>query len=354
MRRRLIALVVILAVAIGGAYWWFNRSSDQTRDLVLHGNVEMREVSVAFNDSGRIASVNVEEGDRVKQGDVLARLETSRVVPALAQAQAQADAQSAVVAKLKAGSRPEEIAQARATAAAAHADANNAALAFERARMLSTSTSSASIAKSQLDAAQAASDAATARANAADQAVALVVAGPRAEDIRQAEAQLAGATASRDLIKQQLADAELKAPVDGIIRSRLLEPGEIASAQRPVLSIAIVDPKWVRAYLSEPDLARVKQGMAAMVAVDGAPAPLTGRVGFISPVAEFTPRAIQTEELRTSLVYEVRILVDDRADVLRLGMPATVKLEPGTAVAASAPATLPPPQTPSAAPAATP
>ena len=139
MNRRLIAIPVVLLVAIGGGtWWWLNRGSTGTSDVVLHGNVEMREVALAFNDSGRVASVLVEEGDRVQQGEVVARLDTSRLMPQLAQAQAQVDAQAAVVAKLKAGSRPEEIAQARATAAAAHADATNAAVAYERARMLST------------------------------------------------------------------------------------------------------------------------------------------------------------------------------------------------------------------------
>jgi HlyD family secretion protein len=231
-----------------------------------------------------------------------------------------------VVAKLKAGSRPEEIAQARAAAVAAHADATNAGLAYERARMLSTGPGPSSVAQSQADAAKAAFDAASAKANAADQAVALAVAGPRAEDIAQAEAQLAAAMATGDLIRQQVADADLKAPVDGVVRSRLLEPGEIASAQRPVVSIAVVDPKWVRAYVSETELARVKPGMKATVSIDGVAGTLAGEVGFISPVAEFTPRAIQTQELRTSLVYEVRVLVTDAADVLRLGMPATVRL----------------------------
>jgi HlyD family secretion protein len=333
MNRRLIAIPVILLLAAGGgAWWWLNRATPSGGDLVLHGNVEMREVSLAFTDSGRVTSVLVEEGDRVKQGDVVARLDTSRIMPQLAQAQAQVDAQAAVVAKLKAGNRPEEIAQVRAMAAAAHADASNAAAAYERARVLSTGNST-TVTQSQLDAAKATADAAAAKAAAADQVVALAVAGPRSEDIRQAEAQLAAGQGVRDLIKQQLADADLKAPVAGIIRSRLLEPGEIASPQRPVVSIAVVDPKWVRAYVSEAELVRVKPGSLAAVSIDGVAAPLQGRVGFISPVAEFTPRAIQTDELRTSLVYEVRVLVDDQADLLRLGMPATVKLAAGTAIA---------------------
>jgi HlyD family secretion protein len=325
MRQRLIAVVVILVVIAGGAWWWFGQAGSAGGQLVLHGNVELREVSVAFSDAGRVASVLVEEGARVRKGDLIATLDTNRLMPQLAQAEAQVAAQAAVVSKLKAGSRPEEIVQVKATATAAKADATNAQLAYERARMLSSGGVS-SVTQSQLDAAKAASDAASAKASAAEQAVAIAVAGPRVEDVAQAEAQLAALQAGRDVIRQQLADASLKAPVDGVIRSRLLEPGEIASAQRPVVSIAVVDPKWVRAYLSEPDLVRVKPGMGASVSIDGLQNPLTGTVGFISPVAEFTPRAIQTQELRTSLVYEVRILVTDTGDVLRLGMPATVHL----------------------------
>jgi HlyD family secretion protein len=331
MRYRIIALLVV-AVAAGFAWWWFHRPVAAETELVLYGNVEMREVQVAFNDSGRIAEVTVEEGDKVARGDVIARLDTGRLMPQLAQAEAQVAAATAVVDKLRAGSRPEEIAQAEATAAAARADADNARLAYERLSMLSTG-GSRSVADSQVDAARAASDAAEARAKAADQAVKLAVAGPRQEDVLQAEAQLRASEAAVALVRQQLADADLKAPTDGVVRSRLLEPGEIASPQRPVLALAIVDPKWVRAYVSEPDLARIRPGMAARVSIDGAAQPLSGQVGFISPVAEFTPHAIQTEELRTSLVYEVRILVTDKRDVLRLGMPATVRLETdGTAL----------------------
>ncbi|HXL16648.1 MAG TPA: HlyD family efflux transporter periplasmic adaptor subunit, partial [Streptosporangiaceae bacterium] len=121
--------------------------------------------------------------------------------------------------------------------------------------------------------------------------------------------------------------AQLVAPMDAVVRTRLLEPGEMASPQKPVFSLAITDPKWVRAYVSEPDLGKVHPGMAAFVAVDSFPDQrFEGWVGFISPVAEFTPKAVQTEELRTSLVYEVRVFVKDPSDALRLGMPATVYL----------------------------
>jgi HlyD family secretion protein len=129
------------------------------------------------------------------------------------------------------------------------------------------------------------------------------------------------------LLRQELADAQLVAPIDGVVRTRIMEPGEMASPQKPVFSLALTDPKWIRAYVSEPDLGKVHPGMAATVAVDSFPQhPFDGWVGFVSPVAEFTPKTVQTEELRPSLVYEVRVFVKDASDVLRLGMPATVHL----------------------------
>jgi len=138
--------------------------------------------------------------------------------------------------------------------------------------------------------------------------------------LRAAETQLA-------FLRQQLADAVLVAPANTVVRTRLMEPGEMSSPQKPVFSLAVTDPKWIRAYVSEPDLGKVHPGMAASVAVDSFPnRRFEGWVGFVSPVAEFTPKTVQTEELRTSLVYEVRVFVKDPGDDLRLGMPATVYL----------------------------
>jgi HlyD family secretion protein len=160
-----------------------------------------------------------------------------------------------------------------------------------------------------------------------EKALDLTVIGPRKEDIAQNEAQLRANEAQLGLLRQQLVDAELIAPVDSVIRTRILEPGDMASPQRPVFTLAITDPKWVRAYVSEPDLGKVHSGMAATVRVDSFPnRRFDGWVGFVSPVAEFTPKTVQTEELRTSLVYEVRVFVKDPSDELRLGMPATVYL----------------------------
>ena len=329
MRRRIVILLAILVIAAGaGLAWWYTHRSSGTGELVLYGNVDLRQADLAFTDSGRIAEVLAQEGDVVKEGQLLARLDESRLRPQIAQAEAQVAAQKAAVDKLHHGSRPEEIAQSRANVDAAKADADNARTQSQRlASLASTPSGRASVTERDVDAAKAAQDSADAKLAVAERALELTVAGPRAEDIAQAEAQLQASEAQLALLKQQLRDADLTAPVAGVVRSRLMEPGEITSPQRPVFSLAVVDPKWVRAYAAEPDLVRIGPGMRASVTVDGLPGKsFDGWVGFISPVAEFTPKAVQTEELRTSLVYEVRVFVKDAANTLRLGMPATVRL----------------------------
>src|SRR5262249_52248347 len=226
----------------------------------------------------------------------------------------QAEAQRQAVERAHNGSRPEEIAQARANVGSAKADLTNAQRRYDRAK---DAAKIGGASREGEDAAVAALDVAKARLAVNEKALDLVVIGPREEDIAQAEAQLRAAEAQVAFLKRQVADAELFAPADAVVRTRLLEPGEMASPQRPVYSLAITDPKWVRAYVAESDLGKVRHGMAASVAVDSFPGrQFDGWVGFISPVAEFTPKPVQTEELRTSLVYEVRVFVKDPTDDL--------------------------------------
>lgn len=332
MNRRLIAGVAIaLCVAAGSAAWWFMRRGDVTSDLTLYGNVDLRQVSLAFNDSGRINAVLVQEGDKVHKGELIATLDDSLILPLVEQARAQVAAQQAAVNKLHHGTRPEEIAQARANLAAATASAVNARRQYRRTKQLAAKKSAS---PQDVDAARAAMDVANAQVEVQRKALDLAVAGPRAEDIAQGEAQLRADQAQLLLLQTQLADTKLFAPVDSIVLSRLMEPGEMANPQRPVVSLAVTDPKWVRAYVAEPDLPRVRPGMAAEVRIDGYPhRTFSGWVGFISPVAEFTPKTVETPELRTSLVYEIRVFVKDPHGILRLGMPATVTL-PDTATLA--------------------
>jgi membrane fusion protein PltH len=322
-RRMIIALLVVVAAA-GGTAWWFSHRNGAPAELVLHGNVDLRQVALAFNNNERITAVLAQEGDRVHRGQVLARLDTSRLEPQVAQQAAQVAAQRAVVDRLHHGSRPEEIAQAKANLESAKADALNARRQFERKKALVTKNAAS---QQDADAAEAAAGVADARVEVNQKALDLAIAGPRQEDIDQAEAQLRGSEAQLAYLRQQLADAELKAPLDGIVRSRLMEPGEMASPQRPVFSLAIIDPKWVRTYVSEANLGKARTGTPAFVTVDSFPGrQFEGWIGFVSPVAEFTPKAVETEELRTSLLYEVRVFVNDPGNDLPLGMPATVRL----------------------------
>jgi HlyD family secretion protein len=328
VRRTIVILLLILVIgAVAGLAWWLTQRENSARQLVVYGNVDLRQVQLSFNNSERIAAVLVQEGDRVRQGQLVARLDTRRLEPQVAQAEAQAAAQQQVVQRLRNGSRPEEIAQARANVDSAKADALNARQQYERVKSAAEMSAGRAVRQQDVDSAKAALQVAEAKLVVNQRALELAVIGPRKEDIAQNEAQLRANEAQLAFLRQQLIDAQLLAPIDAVVRTRVLEPGDMASPQRPVFTLAITDPKWVRAYVSEPDLGKVHPGMAASVAVDSFPnRRFDGWVGFISPVAEFTPKSVQTEELRTSLVYEVRVFVKDPSDELRLGTPATVYL----------------------------
>jgi HlyD family secretion protein len=332
--RFLIVVLLVIAVAAGG-WWWHSHPAAAEGVLTLYGNIDFRQASIPFNGSERIAEVLVEEGAVVKQGQVLARLDTSRLLPQLAQTEAAVAAQKAAVERLLNGSRKEEIAQAQANAESARAEAENASLQYERRKAL---RQHAAVSQEEVDQAKAAVDMTTAKVAVTQNALRLAVVGPRQEDIAQAKAQLHGYEAQLALLRQQVADAELRAPFDAIVQSRLMESGEMASPAKPVFSLATVGTKWVRAYISEPDLSRVHNGSHAQIRIDSLPDhALDGWVGFISPVAEFTPKAVQTEDLRTNLVYEIRVFVPDANNALRLGMPATVKILPDGEGAAAVP-----------------
>jgi HlyD family secretion protein len=329
MKRRFLigGLIAVSLIAAVTAWRLMQRESAATH-LTLYGDIDLRQVQLSFNNSERIAAVLVQEGDRVKQGQLLARLDTARLEPQLAQAEAQAAAQLQIVKRLRSGSRPEEIAQARANLQAAQADLANARQQYERWKSAAEISAGRAVRQQDVDNARTAVQVAEARLAVVQKTLDLAIAGPRLEEINENEARLKAFEAQATVLRQQLKDAQLIAPVDAVIRTRVMEPGEMASPQRPVFSLAITDPKWVRAFISEPDLGKIKQGMAAAIAVDSfVDRRFEGWIGFISPVAEFTPKTVQTEELRTSLVYEVRVFVKDPADELRLGMPASVYLQ---------------------------
>jgi HlyD family secretion protein len=316
----LLALVVACALA---AAWWFQRNDKAPADtLQLHGNVDIRQVELAFNGNERIAQVLVREGDRVTKDQLLAVLDRERLQHAVAQAQAQVAAQQQVVARLVAGSRPQEIRKAQADVQAARVDMRNARATHDRDLEL---VAKRFISQQQADNSRAAADAAEARLNAAQETLRLVEVGSRTEDIAAAKATLAAYEAALALVQRILSDANLRAPADGVVENRILEPGDMASPQKAVLTLALTDPLWVRAYVSETDLGKVRTGARAEIATDSYPDKrYRGWIGFISPTAEFTPKSVETREVRTALVYQVRAFVCAHADELRLGMPATV------------------------------
>lgn len=326
---RLAVLLVVLA-AIAAALWWILGRQPVRTELALYGDVDLRQVQLPFNDTERVAEVLVQEGDRVHQGQVLARLDTRRLTPQVDKAQAIVQMQQQVVLRLLHGNRPQEIAQASANVAAALADATNAQAQYTRVRTLARSSGGRAVSSQDMDAAKATYDSAAARLAVNQKALALEQLGPRREDIAQAQAQLRADQADLAVAQRALDDAQLRAPLDSVVRSRLVEPGDMSSPQQAAFTLAITDPKWVRAYVDEPDLGLVRAGMAATVTVDSFPGRrFSGWIGFISPVAEFTPKTVETTALRSSLVYEVRVFVHDPDNELPLGIPATVQLPLG-------------------------
>jgi len=320
------ALVIVLVAAIAAVSWWYSSKQDagDANKLVLYGNVDIREVDLAFNNSEHIGSLPVQEGDRVRKGQLVATLHRERVQAEYAAAEAKVAAQKAIVARLQAGSRPEEIREARAYVDAAKAKLVDAELSFERTQKLYETRVTS---KQTVDDREANLNTARANLKVADEALTLALEGPRVEDIEEAQAMLKLDEAKLALADEVLRDTELLAPADGIIRNRILEPGDMASPQKPVLTMALTNPVWVRTYAPEATLGRLVLGMSAEVSTDSYPGKVyRGWIGYISPTAEFTPKNVETPELRTRLVYQVRVYVCNPEQELRLGMPATVTI----------------------------
>ncbi len=324
MNKKLLALPVLVAAAAAAIWWAMRERAPGADEQVLHGNVDIRQVELAFNASGRVDQVLVHEGDRVRKGQVLARLDTTRLKLALDQAKAMADAQRAQLAKLRAGSRPEEIGLAAAERDAAQAAARDARQLYARQLDL---VASHFVSQQQADSAKNALDAALERLKAAQAAHRLAVLGPRKEDVTAAGASLAAQDAAATGLLHDIAEGELRAPDEGIVTNRVLEPGDMASPQKTVLTLALTEPLWVRVYLPEPALGRVATGAPAAITSDSHPGrSYRGWVGYIAPTAEFTPKSVETTELRTSLVYQARVFACEGKEQLRQGMPVTVTI----------------------------
>jgi len=318
--------LVLLGSAV--AYWWLNRDKDDAQHIVLYGNVDIRQVSLAFETAGRIKNMTVQEGDRVKKGQVLAHLNTESLSIQAQQADAQLQVQQQTLNEQAAGNRPEEIAQAKAQVGSAKAQLENADKQYQRLAVLNNSSLGQAVSKQEVDTAKSTMKTAEAALRESEANLQLLLKGVRKEDREAAKAQYDSTKASLDLIKYQIAQSELRSPVDGVVRARLQEVGDMTTSSKSVYTIALTDPKWVRVYASETELGQIKMGSTATILRDSQPdQPITGKIGYISSVAEFTPKTVQTEDIRTTLVYEIRIYVNDPNDQLKMGQPVTVNID---------------------------
>ncbi len=315
---------ILLTVAILGIGWLiWPRLHGRPAEDVLYGNVEIRQVDLAFNAFGKVQTMLRREGDRVKAGEVLADLDDESNRNALKLAEARRDAAKAQLDQLLAGTRPEDINEARAMLDMAKAVLVNAELTFGRQQDLVRRDVTS---RAAFDEARASLDSARARVSQLEASLNRAVNGPRVQEIAAGRANLEAEEAAVALARKQLAQTKLTAPSDGTIMTRVVEPGAVVLPTATIYSMAIDGEVWVRGFAPEPMLPRLAPGTEVIVTADGSNATWRGRIGYVSPSAEFTPKTVETPELRSQLVYRLRIRIEIPDDQLRQGMPVTIHL----------------------------
>ncbi|EPY4078221.1 secretion protein HlyD [Klebsiella quasipneumoniae] len=320
-----ILLIVILLAALGGGWWWYQSSRQQP--LTLYGNVDIRTVNMSFRVGGRLASLTVDEGDSIRAGQTLGELDRAPYENALLQAQANVSTAQAQYDLMMAGYRSEEIAQAAAAVNQAQAAYDYAQNFYQRQLGLRASSA---ISANDLENARSSRDQALATLKSAQDKLRQYRAGNRPQEIAQAKASLEQAQAALAQAELDLHDTVLTAPSDGTLMTRAVEPGTMLNAGGTVLTLSLTHPVWVRAYVDEKNLGQAQPGQAVLLYTDSRPdKPYHGKIGFVSPSAEFTPKTVETPDLRTDLVYRLRIVVTDADGALRQGMPVTVSFDNG-------------------------
>ncbi|MBW9460114.1 secretion protein HlyD [Kluyvera sp. EC_51] len=322
----LILVVVVIVALIGGGTWWYQ--SRQNNGLTLYGNVDIRTVNMSFRVGGRLQSLSVDEGDAIKQGQTLGELDKAPFENALMQAKANVATAQAQYDLMMAGYRAEEIAQAAAAVKQAQAAYDYAQSFLQRQQGL---WSKRLLSANDLENAKSSRDQALATLKSAQDKLSQYRAGNRPQEIAQAKANLEQAQAQLAQSTLDLQDTVLTAPSDGTLLTRAVEPGSMLSAGSTVLTLSLTRPVWVRAYVDEKNLSQAQPGREILLYTDGRPdKPYHGKIGFVSPTAEFTPKTVETPDLRTDLVYRLRIIVTDADDSLRQGMPVTLRFSDGS------------------------
>ncbi|MCY2990166.1 MAG: efflux RND transporter periplasmic adaptor subunit [Planctomycetota bacterium] len=316
----------MVSAVVGFAGWrWDQTATEAPAELSLQGNVDVRQVNLSFKVGGRITDLLVDEGDKVEAGQVLATLDQRYFEDDLQRTKAQRDQAAATLKRLENGSRPEEIEQAQAQEAERQATLSKVEDDLRRAEILQPK---GAMSAEELGLRKSAALEAKARLRFATASRRLFEAGSRLEDIAAARAFLDATQAQVVAAERAVDDSRLLALSDAVVLTRTREKGAVVSPGETVFSLTLVSPVWVRTYVSEPDLGLIQPGMMVAVTTDAvAGREYPGRIGFVSPTAEFTPKTVETRELRTALVYRLRVVVDDPDGGLRQGMPVTVLVE---------------------------
>ncbi len=382
-------IIIILALAAVGVAAWVYHEKGKTPDdrIVVSGNIELTEVNIAFKTAGRLIERTVDEGDAVKKGQVIARLDRDQLVAqrqreaaGLASAESQlAQAETALewekatlagdveqrrgdvaanearLAELQNGARPQEKLDAQAAVDSAQSEVDRSKKDWDRAQTLFKDDD---ISAAQFDQYRNRWESATAALRSAKERQALVLLGPRAEVIQAQQAALersrgalkmaeantlemkrreeelatrraaiAQSRASLAVIDSQLADTVEMSPVDGVVLVKSADVGEVLASGTSVVTVGDIDHPWLRGYVNETDLGRVRLGCKVKVTTDSYPGKVyAGRVTFIAAEAEFTPKQIQTAEERVKLVYRVKIEMDNPRHELKSNMPADAEI----------------------------
>jgi HlyD family secretion protein len=387
MKKPIVIILIVVAVVVAGFYIYRGANKTPDNRIVVSGNIELTEVNIAFKTAGRLIERTVDEGDTVKKGQVIARLDRDQLVAQrdrevaglqsaesqLAQAQTSlqwekdtlaadieqrtADVASNVarLAELKNGARPQEKLDAQAAVDSAQSEVERSRKDWDRAQVLHRDDD---ISTAQFDQYRNRWETAVAALNSSKERQALVLAGPRVEVInaqvgqlermrgalkmaqanslemkrREQElttraAEIARSRASIALIDSQLADTIAASPVDGVVLVKSADPGEVLSAGTTVVTIGDIEHPWLRGYVDETDLGKVKLGSKVKVTTDSYKGKVyDGRVSFISSEAEFTPKQIQTQQERVKLVYRIKIDLDNSSRELKSNMPADAEI----------------------------
>lgn len=320
-----VVIILVLALAGGAAYMKFFRDADRGSDYAGSGTVEATEAALGFQAAGRIEFIGPREGDSVKAGEELARLDREELEARRTQAQWQLAAARATLEDLEAGSGREERESAREALRSAEERLADAKRDFERAQRL---FQGGAISQEAHDKAKLAFDVATSQRNQAQTAVEQAERSPRPQRVTMQRAVIAQAEAALRQADAALKNAAIKAPFSGVIAVRDREPGETVAPGAPVLTVVDLNERWIRIYIREDQIGAVRIGQLATIKSDTYPEKTyAGTVSFIANQAEFTPRNVQTAEERVKLVYAVKVRITGDATIdLKPGMPADVQL----------------------------